>query len=164
MMPSSMIRCIVKYLPKIQIIKTYTPDYRKNMINTYHHMRKTTRLHFLLLNMICFSLLFLTSCSCDKCKNFNQHVYSFQEQMNKSDKEQQRQLIKDIWLDAGEYEHRYSRYVLSWQKNEKTDIYVAKLAIECDCEYTFCFHKKQERIPITVNIKGDYNFYMLFRE
>lgn len=105
-----------------------------------------------------------SSCSCNRCIKFNKYVHSFQKQMNKSNIQQQKELIFTMFYDHGDYNCHYTKSITSWKK--RADVYVVELSFYCCCEHSFCFHenKNSEPLSITVNIKGQDNFYSLYAE
>lgn len=120
------------------------------------------RIFILLLSL--FFMFFASSCSCKRCKIFNKYVHSFQYQMNKSDKQQQKQLIFTIFYDQGDYNCHYNKSITSCKKIN-SDLYIVDLTFYCCCNHTFCFHEnKAKTLSITINVKSKENFYALYAE
>jgi len=102
---------------------------------------------------------------CAKCANFKQTIYSFEKQMKAANKEEQSALLASLHFNPTQKEDCYYGYeVYTLQKNNKEDTYIVELTFHCFCRNPKCVRKNTDKISITLEIKGERNYYSLFYE
>ena len=102
---------------------------------------------------------------CAKCVDFKQTIYSFERQMKAANKEEQHALLASLRFNPIQEEDCYYGYeVYTLQKNNKEDTYIVELTFHCFCRNPMCVRKNMDKISITLEIKGERNYYSLFYE
>jgi len=120
--------------------------------------------------LLCLSILLWCSPianigQCAKCANFEQKIYFFERQMKAANMEEQSAILASLRFDPMQKEMCHYGYgVYTLQKNNKEETYIVELTFHCFCHHLMCFRKNEDEISITLEIKGERNYYSLFYE